>query len=179
VVSTFDEVVAAEARAVFNSVVGNDPRPRYFHQSNMIGGRDPTGGEGMPALIYSILEAVLDRYRCHVAPNAWLVQPTMGEIGRLLLRRQAWQAAVTRGSIRSFTDRTHLTLINNGGAPVEMPITGATIGVDYAGQKSGWVRLMPGGTVLERQTKIEEPRGVSAASAASPGRGPMPGAMRR
>ena len=179
VLSAFDEVVAAEARTVFNSVVGNDPRPRYFHQSNMIGGRDPMGGDGMPALIYSILDAVLDRYRCHVAPSAWLVQPTMGEIGRLLLRRQAWRAAQARGSIRSFTDRTHLTFINNGGVPVEMPITGATVGADYAGQKSGWVRLMPGGTVLERQTKIEEPRSLGAAGTPSPARGLMPGATRR
>jgi hypothetical protein len=144
----------------------------------MIGGRDPAGGEGMPALIYSILNAVLDRYRCHVAPSARLVQPTMAEIGRLLLRRQAWHAALVRGSIRSFTDRTHLTLINNSGAPVEMPITGATIGTDYAGQKSGWVPLMPGGTVLERQTTIEEPRGVGAPGAPSSRRGLLPGAMR-
>jgi hypothetical protein len=179
VLSTFDEVVATEARTVFNSVVGNDPRPRYFHQSNMIGGRDPIGGDGMPALIYSILNAVLDRYRCHVAPSAWLEQPTMGEIGRLLLRRQAWHAALARGSIRSFTGRTHLTFINNGGAPVEVPITGAAVGDDYAGQKSGWVRLMPGGTIIERQTKIEEPRTLGATSTPSPARGQMPGAMRR
>ena len=178
VVSTFEGVAAAEARAVFNSIAGNDPRPHYFHQSNMIGGRDPSGGEDSPALIYSILDAVLDRYHCHVSPSAWLVQPTMGEIGRLLLRRHAWRAAMTRGSIRSFTDRTHLTVINNGGTPVEMPITGATLGADYAGRKSGWVRLMPGGTVLERQTKIEEPRGIGTGGAPSPARRPMPGATR-
>ncbi len=163
-VTTFDDVVSAEARAVFNSIVGNDPRPRYFHQSNMIGGRDPTGSEDTPALIYGILDAVLDRYRFHVTPSAWLVQPTMGEIGRLLLRRQAWRAALTLGSVRCFTDRTHLTFVNNGGAPVEMPITGATAGEDYAGQKSGWVRLMPGGTVLERQAKIEELRDMGASA---------------
>lgn len=163
-VNTFDEVVSAEARVVFNSIVGNDPRPRYFHQSNMVGGRDPTGGEGTAALIYSILDAVLERYRRHVTPSAWLVQPTMGEIGRLLLRRQAWHTALTLGSVRGFTDRTHLTLINNSGAPVEMPLTGATTGQDYAEQKSGWVRLRPGGTVIERQTKIEELRGVDAAA---------------
>jgi hypothetical protein len=160
-VGTFDEVVDAEARAIFNSVLGNDPRPHYFHQSNLIGGRDPSGDERTPALIYRVLDAVLDRYSQYLAPSARLVQPTMGEIGRLLLRRQAWHAALIGGSIRSFTDRTHLTLVNNGAAPVEVPITGATIGEDYSGQKSGWVRLMPGGTVLERQMKIEERGGVA------------------
>jgi hypothetical protein len=88
----------------------------------------------------------------------------MGEIGRLLLRRKAWHAALALGSVRCFTDRTHLTLINNGGAPVEMPITGSTAGEVYAEQRSGWVRLMPGGTVIERQTKIEQLRGVDAAA---------------
>jgi hypothetical protein len=173
-VSAFDDVVAAEARAVFNGIVGNDPRPRYFHQSNLIGGRDPTGAEEAPALIYSILNAVLERYASHVAPNAWLMQPTMGEIGRLLLRRQTWHTALTRGSIRAFTDRTHLTLVNNCGTAIDMPITGATNADDYGGEKSGWLRLMPGGTVIERATKIDEIGGVSLAGAPNPGRGANP-----
>jgi hypothetical protein len=162
-VTTFDEVLETEVRAVFNSIVGNDPRPYYFHQSNLIGGRDATGGESTPALMYSILDAVLDRYSAHIAPGVGLVQPTLGEIGRLLLRQQAWRAIVDLGSISAFTDRTHVTVINNSGTSIDMPLTGATIGEDYAGHKSGWIRLKPGETVMERQTKIEEPSATRAA----------------
>lgn len=173
-VRTFDEIVAAEARGVFNSIVGNDPRPRYFHQSNMIGGRDPTGTADASALIYSILDAVLERYWCYFAPSARLIQPRMSEIGRLLLRQQTWRAAQTGGSIRAFTDRTHITLVNNSGTPIDVPITGATAGESYAGQTSGWFRLMPGGTVMERETKIEALGGLNLIASPSPASGPAP-----
>ncbi len=163
-VTAFDQIAEAEARAIFTAVVGNDPRPRYFHQSNLIGGRPENAQDTSAALIYSILDAVLDRHRLHVAPSARLMQPTMSEIGELLTRREAWQAALRRGCIRAFTDRTHLTLINNGGAPVEMPLTGAVIGERYGGRRLAWVRLTPGGTVLERERKVHD-RPASGAAA--------------
>jgi hypothetical protein len=140
----------------------------------MIGGRDPTGTADASALIYSILDAVLERYWSYFAPSARLIQPTMSEIGRLLLGQQTWRAAQTRGSIRAFTDRTHITLVNNSGTPIDVPITGATAGESYAGQTSGWFRLMPGGTVMERETKIEALGGLNLITTPSPASGPAP-----
>ena len=56
-------------------------------------------------------------------------------------------------------------------AEIDMPITGAETGDEDGGQTCTWLRLMPGGTVIERATKVEELGGVSLASAPGPTRG--------
>ena len=76
-----------ESRRIFNAVLSNDPRPHYFHQSNLITGDDANAS----ALMYVLLDAVLERWKAHLSDEVPLLQPTLSEAGRLLLRLQAWQ----------------------------------------------------------------------------------------
>lgn len=50
---TFDQVVGGESRRILNAVLSNDPRPHYFHQSNLITGDD----ENASAVMYVLLDA--------------------------------------------------------------------------------------------------------------------------
>jgi peptidoglycan/xylan/chitin deacetylase (PgdA/CDA1 family) len=151
---SYSEVADAEARRVFKAVIGNDPRPHYFHQSNLIGARLPDAGESAPALMLALLDAVLERYRAHVV-GLPLCQPTMPEVGRLLHRRQAWAALAAHGSVDGFIDRRRVYLVNATGATAEMPLTGTSHGDEYGESRSGWILVPPGETVLERQTLPE------------------------
>jgi hypothetical protein len=148
--ASYPELADAEARQVFKAVIGNDPRPHYCHQSNLVGARGPDAGESEPALMLALLDAVLQRYREHVV-GLPLQQPTMAEVGRLLHRRQAWAALARQGGIDTFIDRRRVYLTNATGATVEVPLTGSSQGEEYGGSRSGWILVPPGETVLERE----------------------------
>jgi hypothetical protein len=141
-VLTFDQVVAGESRRIFNAVLSNDPRPHYFHQSNLIGGDD----ENASALLYVLLDAVLERWKGHLGDDVPLLQPTLSEVGRLLLRLQAWQLVRAAGSIRAYIDGDRMTVVNDAPSGLEVPLTGvAAAGPDGC----GWVRIEPGETILD------------------------------
>ena len=141
---SFDQVVATEARRMLCAAVGNDPRPHYFHQSNLIGGDDDS-----PGIIYTLLDAVLDRYRAHVADDEGLRQPTFAEIGQLLLRLSAWQEIQRSRSVETYRDPGAIVIENRSPAPIELPITGAAVGERYGATRSGWMCAAPGTTRVE------------------------------
>jgi hypothetical protein len=142
-VLTFDQVVDGESRRILNAVLGNDPRPHYFHQSNLITGDD----ENASALIYVLLDAVLERWREHLSDDVALHQPTLSEVGRLLLRLQAWHLVRASGSIEAYVDGDQVIVVNNAPSALEVPLTGvAAAGSDGC----GWVRVAPGETSLDR-----------------------------
>jgi hypothetical protein len=146
-VLSFDQVVLAESRRIFNAVLSNDPRPHYFHQSNLIAGDD----EHASALLFVLLDAVLDRWNNYVSADVPLLQPTLSEVGRLLLSLQAWQLVRAVGSIRAYVDGDRVTIINDASSALEVPLTGvATAGPDGC----GWVRVPPGETSLERYSPV-------------------------
>jgi hypothetical protein len=145
-VMTFDQVVQNEARRVFTAVVSNDPRPHYFHQSNLIAGDD----EDASGLVYTLLDAVLDRCRSHLADDVQVQQPTLAEIGRLLLRLHAWQIVLAFGSVRAYLEGDRVTLINDSPSALEVPLTGA-LAVGEGDSDCDWVRVEPGETSLERR----------------------------
>jgi hypothetical protein len=141
---SFDQVVAAEARRLLSAAVGNDPRPHYFHQSNMIGGDDEA-----PGIVYTLLDAVLNRYREHIADDVGLLQPTLGEIGRLLLRLGAWGVIQRHASVQAYRADGAVVIVNRSPTAIELPITGTTAGERYGTTRSGWVRGAPGSTRIE------------------------------
>jgi hypothetical protein len=141
---SFDQVVCSEGRGLVWSPVGNDPRPHYFHQSNMIGGGDDT-----PGIVYTLLDAVLDRYREYLADDVALLQPTLGEIGRFLLRLGAWQAIQRHGSVETYREPGAIVIENRSSATIELPITGTTVGERYGTTRSGWMHAAPGSTRVE------------------------------
>jgi hypothetical protein len=161
-VSGFAELIDREARRIFNATISNDPRPHYFHQSNLISAEDSGGGQAAPGMMCVLLDAVLDRYHTHITADVGLLQPTLGEVGRLLRRRQAWQTALSAGAVRAYVDGTHVFIVNSSAAPVEVPLTGTTVGDEYASRNSGWIRVTAGETIVRRQIA---PAALSGAAA--------------
>ena len=146
-VLSFDQVVLGESRRIFNAVLSNDPRPHYFHQSNLI----TSGDENATALMYVLLDAVLERWRDHLRDDMPLLQPTLSEVGRLLLRQQAWQLVRTLDSIQAYIEGDRVTVINSAPSALEIPVTGiAAAGSDGC----GWIRVEPGETTLERLPQV-------------------------
>src|SRR5271170_4336518 len=101
--ATFATVVSDVDTNMFQHMMGNDPRPHYFHQPNMMGSpppgpattgtppaTSPTVGDG---LYYSVMNPLLEQYNSYF--SAPLEQPTMAQIGAILGEQQAWTAANT------------------------------------------------------------------------------------
>jgi hypothetical protein len=149
----FAEVVADVDTNMFQHVMGNDPRPHYFHQPNLMGvppaGPPTTGtppatspyvGDG---LFYSVLNPLLEQYDSYF--NTPLEQPTMAQIGALLAEQQAWSKADT-AQVSGYIEGSQVTLQNTGTEAVNTPLTGVTgVGTVYGGIQSGWTSV-PAGT---------------------------------
>jgi hypothetical protein len=155
-VGSWEQIIDAEAKRIFTAVISNDPRPHYVHQSNLIGAGDERGASG---LFYELLEAVLDRYERYVAPHVPPLQLKFAEIGRLLIAQEAWRAVLAAGSISGYVDGPQIKIFNSSTVPLEIPLTGTTVGEPYGDHNTGWIRVMPGETVFERQPDRLEPDG--------------------
>jgi hypothetical protein len=142
----FAEVVSDVDTNMFQHVMGNDPRPHYFHQPNLMG--SPPPGEattGTPpatspsvgdGLFYSVLNPLLAEYKQYF--SAPLEQPTMAQIGALLAEQQAWSKAST-GQVSGYIEGSQITIQNTASSAVSMPLTGVTgVGSVYGGIQSGW-----------------------------------------
>ena len=150
--ANFAEVVADVDTNMFQHVMGNDPRPHYFHQPNMMGTPPPgpptTGtppatlpskGDG---LFYSVLNPMLEEYDSYF--NTPLEQPTMAQIGALLAEQQAWSKANT-SQVSGYIEGNTVTLQNTGTEAVNTPLTGVTgVGAVYGGIQSGWTSVAAG-----------------------------------
>jgi hypothetical protein len=135
------EIVAAEAARMLGAMLANDPRPHFFHQSNLI------GGDNGDDLLREVIDAVLDRFR-EVVPAAPIVQPTFSEIGDLLARRQVFAAALRGGTVTVLTNGRRIRIVNSGPEAVAVPLTGVAAGPMYAGARSGWVSVAPGEAMM-------------------------------
>jgi hypothetical protein len=130
-------------------VMGNDPRPHYFHQPNLMGSPPPgppttgtppatakTVGDG---LFYSVMNPLLEQYNKYF--NAPIEQPTMAQIGQLLAEQQAWSQANT-GQLSGYIEGNKVTINNAGSSAVNAPFTGVTgVGSAYGGIQSGWASV--------------------------------------
>jgi hypothetical protein len=58
---SWEQAIELEAKRIFAAMISNDPRPHYFHQSNLIGAGD---GRGAPALLFGL------RTRCCAVTDA-------------------------------------------------------------------------------------------------------------
>jgi hypothetical protein len=146
---SWTDVVRAEARRIFAKVVGNDPRPHYFHQSNLVAAR--MGGNGSSSsLLCELLDAVLNLYQSLILPSMPICQPTLTEIGRTFLGLETWRRASGSGRLRAWLEGREVTIVNNAGSALAVPMTGTSIGQEYGGSRSAWVSVPPGKTVFQR-----------------------------
>jgi hypothetical protein len=147
--ANFAEVVNSIDTNMFQHMMGNDPRPHYFHQPNLMGtppiGPPTTGtppatlpskGDG---LFYSVLNPLLEEYAQYF--NVSIEQLTMTQIGALLAEQQAWSKANT-SQVSGYIEGGQLTLQNTGTEAVNTPLTGvASVGAVYGGIQSGWTSV--------------------------------------
>lgn len=135
--ATWADVVQGESARIFGHMMGNDPRPHYFHQTNIA----ETGAAG-GGVLYPILDATLADYGRYFAANAPIVQLSHSAIADLLARQDAW-AAGSR-AVSAYIQGDQVTIVN-GGAAIALPLSGTEVGDLYGGTRSGWATA-PNGT---------------------------------
>jgi Immunoglobulin I-set domain len=168
--TTFAGVVSNVDTNMFQHVMGNDPRPHYFHQPNLMGsppageattgtppGTSPSVGDG---LFYSVLNPLLAEYRQYF--SAPLEQPTMAQIGALLAEQVAWSKANT-GQVTGYIEGSQITIQNSGTSAISLPLTGVTgVGSVYGGIQSGWTSVPAKTSILHAPTAWPEALKVTA-----------------
>jgi hypothetical protein len=142
---TITQIVASVDQGMFQHMMGNDPKPHYFHQSNLMS----VAGQG-DGLYYETMNPLITEYDGYFVTNsataqnnAPIEQLTTAQIGDLLNEQSAWAAGQTHvtGSING-----NVVTITNTGAALQLPLTGMTdVGTGYAGTVSGWANA-PAGT---------------------------------
>ena len=140
---TIAQIVASADQNMFQHMMGNDPRPHYFHQTNLMSSQTSgVTGDG-DGLFYETMNPLLAQYSSYFLGNAPIIQPTMPQIATLLNEQSGWLARQrsVSGSIRGNV----VTVVNQTGAALLLPLTGTTVGVPYAGSQSGWTNA-PAGT---------------------------------
>ena len=137
----WEEFVELESQLIFTHMMGNDPRPHYFHQTNLARSRTREG-----AVLYPVIDETLSRYeRYFSTTSAPIQQLTHSQIGELLGRQSTW-ASVNGATVVGYIEREEV-VVTNGERTVEpMPISGTEFGSAYAGTRSGWDELPEGTT---------------------------------
>jgi hypothetical protein len=155
---TFRDVITQVVSGLFSTMMNNDPRPSYVHQTNIIG-TPPAGSEESPDLLppasytppatctagapcttgdgtlYQALDPLLYQYNQYFKSNAPIEQLTEQAIANLLAEQQAWSAS---SAVSGYVEGNTVT-VDNGGAAIEVPLTGIeNVGSAYAGTQSGW-----------------------------------------
>jgi hypothetical protein len=133
--ATWTDYLNSEVEIMFDHLMGNDPRPHYVHQSNLI----LTGGNGIlyGADHQGVLDVLLARYHTYFDTDAPLVQPTMSQAGTILRQQAAWTAAAP--TVTAYIQDGQVNISSPG--PVDVPLTGTTVGDVYAGRHSGWTTV--------------------------------------
>ena len=103
----------------------NDPRPHYFHQSNLA--EDGT--------FYLVFDEVLRRHDSYFTVD--LVQPTFGASGHILARTTAWNGVKDVATAYYEGGRVYLSAPTS----VHAPMTGIPSGDLYGGERSAWVAI--------------------------------------
>ncbi len=136
--ATWSDVVAAESQRIFGHMMGNDPRPHYFHQTNLA---ESSSAEG--AVFYPVLDATLASYAQYFNASAPIQQLTHTQIGELIARQDTW-ATTSASTVSGYIENARVTITNAGTATATLPLTGAETGTLYGGSRSGWVSAARG-----------------------------------
>jgi hypothetical protein len=130
--ATWTEYVNSEADIMFRHLMGNDARPHFAHQSNLV---SEVAGE--PGVLYDVVDAMLTRYRTYFKPE--LVQLKQKAIGEQIQRQAKWQQDLDAGRVTAYLQdgQVHVTTT----ATMEVPITGTPEGALYGGERSGWFTI--------------------------------------
>jgi hypothetical protein len=194
----FRDVITQVVSGLFSTTMGNDPRPSYVHQTNIIG-TPPAGSEESPDLLppatytppatcaagapcttgdgtlYQALDPFLYEYNEYFNSTAPIEQLTQQAIANLLAEQQAWSAT---SAVNGYIEGSVVT-VNNSGAAIEVPLTGTNVGSAYAGTQSGWTDAPTGtSTYTAAAAWPAEPTGpviLAPPTGAAPGGTPAKG----
>ena len=165
--ATFADIINSITQGMLQHILGNDPRPDYFHQTNMMGtppAGDPTTGTP-PAtspnvgdgLYYSTMNQLLKQYSSYY--NVPVQQLTSTQIAQLLAQQAAW---ATNTQVSGYIQGNQVT-VTNGGAAAEIPLTGiSSVGSTYGGTQSGWTNEAAGSTTYTAQSTWPAPGATQA-----------------
>jgi hypothetical protein len=140
--TTQAEFIDREASAVVRHMTGNDPRPHYAHQTNLMSDSANANvanrGDG---ILYAVIGEALRRYRLYYKTP--FLQPGQAALTQELTRQLAWTGA--SNSATGFIQDGKVTITSP--SALNVPITGTTNGTLYGGQTSGWLTMTAGQTV--------------------------------
>jgi hypothetical protein len=133
-------ILPLQVQITMGYVTGNDPRPYYMHQSNLVDDRLAPQATG----------AILTAYRNAFTTSTPVVDQTMTDSGIALQRQGAWQQTLTAGSVSGYVQGNTVTV--QGPAGTSVPVTapaGTTVGLpglggfgeSYGGERSAYVTL--------------------------------------
>ena len=92
---TIDQIVASIDQGMFQHIMGNDPQPDYFHQTNLMSqttGGATSQGDG---LFYETLNPLLAQYNTYFGSNSPIEQLTMAQIGTCSTSRRHGKPTLT------------------------------------------------------------------------------------
>jgi hypothetical protein len=145
--ATWDDYLKSENTIMFRHLMGNDPRPHFMHQSNLADYNPalPETSADQGGILYPVVDGLLARYDAAIdRTKAPLIQLTSTQIAATLSQQSAWAANLAAGKVTAWLQDGRLHVKNAGTTPVDVPLTGTTVGDLYAGQRSGWQTLAAG-----------------------------------
>jgi heparan sulfate-N-deacetylase len=128
--ATWSEYVQSEAAIMFGHVMGNDPRPHYFHQSNL----------AEDGVMYPVVNRLLSMHRSYFKTS--LEQPRLSEAGSILRRQARWKQALANGAISGYIQDGQVVI--QSAATIDVPLTGTSVGTLYGSQRSTWASVSAG-----------------------------------
>jgi hypothetical protein len=143
---TMAAIVASVDSGMFSHMMGNDPRPTYFHQTNLMGPSNQAASTTTPpatadttgdGLFYETMNPLLAEYNAYFASNAPIEQPTMAQIGTLLNEQGVWSTA-KGAQVTGSIEGNVVSVTNSSTGTIQVPLTGTTGGTPYAGTQSYW-----------------------------------------
>jgi len=134
--ATWDDYVRAESDRIFGHMMGNDPRPHYFHQTNLAESDRADG-----AVFYPVLNAMLAGYNRWFNTTVPILQLTPTQISDQIGRQDTWAAA--RG-VTGYIEGVRVTIANGTTTRAVVPLSGTEVGTLYGGTRSGWANAAVG-----------------------------------
>jgi len=162
-------ILPTQIRTMLGSVLQNDPRPFYMHQSNLTGDR----------LGYPLMNGVLSDYRAVFAGNTPLVNQRISADGQSLNAQDIWAQALSAGAVSGYIQGNTVTITGPSGTsvPVTVPnatkvgtAKGAAFGTAYGGERSDYTALGSGPLtlVLKAAPYPGAPAGTTPAATGAP-----------
>ncbi len=156
---TWQQYLDSETRIMFGHLTGNDPRPHYFHQTNIAQANPnaPTTDTSVGGTLYAVIDSLLGRYDAVFdRGSAPLIQLSQQQIADTLAQQDGWAATKATTAVSAWLQDGRIHIANSGPGTVAVPVTGTTAGTAYAGQKSGWISLAAGSRAGARSQRSGE-----------------------